>query len=60
MNPFFFVPVSLVMALALFGLAVKWYFWPWAWPRPYGTRPRPSCCCTPPAIWGWASWCLAW
>lgn len=30
MSTFFFVPVSLVMALALFGLAAKWYYWPWA------------------------------
>lgn len=25
-----FIPLSLVMALTLFGLAAKWYYWPWA------------------------------
>src|ERR1700745_309312 len=30
MSTFFFIPVSLVMALTIFGLAAKWYYWPWA------------------------------
>jgi hypothetical protein len=30
MNNFFFIPVSFVTALVVFGFAAKWYYWPWA------------------------------
>ena len=30
MNTFFFIPLSLTLGLVIFGLASKWYYWPWA------------------------------
>jgi hypothetical protein len=30
MSSFFFIPLSLVMALTVWSCAVAWYYWPWA------------------------------